>query len=148
MLLGSATGDRHWFYLSGRDYLSYYSSNRKCALLVKKEDDILSNMWLMGDPFLRAYYSIYDLEQNRIGLVGVAETTRLEGEKTVKEKAGEAVGDILDKLGIESEEDLMTYLIISASLCLLYICCCLYQCILKSRRAKKDRVEREALEKR
>ena len=28
----------------------------------------------MGDPFLRAYYSIYDLELKRIGLVGVADT--------------------------------------------------------------------------
>jgi len=32
----------------------------------------------MGDPFLRAYYSIYDLENKRIGLVGIAETTKLE----------------------------------------------------------------------
>jgi hypothetical protein len=27
----------------------------------------------MGDPFLRAYYSIYDLENKRIGLFGIAE---------------------------------------------------------------------------
>lgn len=32
----------------------------------------------MGDPFLRTYYSIYDLENNRIGLVGIAETERIE----------------------------------------------------------------------
>ena len=32
----------------------------------------------MGDPFLRTYYSIYDLENNKIGLVGIAETTKLE----------------------------------------------------------------------
>jgi hypothetical protein len=42
------------------------------------------NMWIMGDPFLRAYYSIYDLEKKRIGLVGVAETVRLEELKDVK----------------------------------------------------------------
>ena len=30
----------------------------------------------MGDPFLRAYYSVYDMEFNRIGLVGEAETMR------------------------------------------------------------------------
>ena len=30
----------------------------------------------MGDPFLRAYYSIYDMDNKRIGMVGVAETTR------------------------------------------------------------------------
>ena len=28
----------------------------------------------MGDPFLRAYYSIYDMDYNRIGLVGYAQT--------------------------------------------------------------------------
>jgi hypothetical protein len=33
-------------------------------------------MWLLGDPFLRAYYSIYDMDAKRLGLVGVAETTR------------------------------------------------------------------------
>jgi hypothetical protein len=49
-------------------------------------------MWLLGDPFLRAYYSIYDLENNKIGLVGVAETTRLRSELTVKDKASEAIG--------------------------------------------------------
>lgn len=30
----------------------------------------------MGDPFLRAYYSVYDMEYNRIGLVGEAETIK------------------------------------------------------------------------
>ena len=103
MLLGSAIGDRHWFYLSSRDYLQYYERKGKCALLVKKEESISSNMWLMGDPFLRAYYSIYDLDQKKVGLVGVAETTREQGKRSIKEKAGEAVGEILDKLGIESE---------------------------------------------
>ena len=35
------------------------------------------SVWLMGDPFLRTYYSIYDMEDNRIGLVGIAETERI-----------------------------------------------------------------------
>jgi hypothetical protein len=34
-------------------------------------------MWLMGDAFLRAYYSIYDMENSRIGLVGIAESIRV-----------------------------------------------------------------------
>jgi hypothetical protein len=37
----------------------------------------------MGDPFLRAYYSIYDLDENKIGLVGIAETVRLEEFKEI-----------------------------------------------------------------
>lgn len=34
--------------------------------------------WVMGDSFLRAYYSIYDMENKRVGLVGVADTTRID----------------------------------------------------------------------
>ena len=33
-------------------------------------------MWLLGDNFLRAYYSIYDMDNNRIGLVGDAEVVK------------------------------------------------------------------------
>ena len=32
----------------------------------------------MGDPFLRTYYSIYDLENKKSGLVGIGQTTKLE----------------------------------------------------------------------
>ena len=63
-------------------------------------------MWLLGDPFLRAYYSIYDLETSKVGLVGVAETTRTRSELTVKDKASQAIGDVLDILGIDDETDL------------------------------------------
>jgi hypothetical protein len=31
----------------------------------------------MGDPFLRAYYSIYDMENNKIGLVGIYEQMKI-----------------------------------------------------------------------
>jgi hypothetical protein len=33
------------------------------------------NFWLMGDPFLRAYYSIYDMDNARIGLVGLGSSS-------------------------------------------------------------------------
>ena len=32
-------------------------------------------MWLLGDTFLRKYYSIYNLDKRRVGLVGKANTT-------------------------------------------------------------------------
>ena len=35
----------------------------------------------MGDPFLRAYYTIYDLDNKRIGLVGVADTIKKKEEE-------------------------------------------------------------------
>ena len=65
---------KHWFFLVPRDYLVYHYNKRKCGLLVKQEPKGNDELWLMGDPFLRAYYSIYDLDNKRIGLVGVADT--------------------------------------------------------------------------
>jgi len=45
----------------------------KCSILVHElVGEAKYARWLMGDPFLRAYYSIYDMEYNRIGLVGEA----------------------------------------------------------------------------
>jgi hypothetical protein len=46
----------------------------ECAVLVNEEQD--AKAYILGDSFLRAYYSIYDMENSRIGLVGVAQTTR------------------------------------------------------------------------
>lgn len=62
--------------MRGKDYLFYQRYYRSCAVLVKPELNLQTNMWLMGDPFLRAYYSIYDMDNEKIGLVGVAKTTR------------------------------------------------------------------------
>ena len=69
---------QHWFHLRGRDYLMKHrrSGDYKCSVLVREEAGQRRSSWLMGDPFLRAYYSIYDMENNRLGLVGVAETLR------------------------------------------------------------------------
>ena len=32
-----------------------------------------SDYYILGDTFLRAYYSIYDMDQNRVGLVKLSE---------------------------------------------------------------------------
>ena len=61
--IGTST-KQHWFYLRGKDYLFYQYSKRRCAVLVDQEMDSDVDFWLMGDPFLRAYYSIYDMEKN------------------------------------------------------------------------------------
>jgi hypothetical protein len=44
--------------------------------MFKEELASTGSLWIMGDPFLRAYYSIYDMENLKIGLVGIAQTVR------------------------------------------------------------------------
>ena len=70
MLMGSEKS-QHWFYLQGRDYLMKHTraGEYKCSILVKEEAGESRLSWLMGDPFLRAYYSIYDMDDSWIGLV-------------------------------------------------------------------------------
>jgi len=57
------------FYLHGYDYLLYESYYNKC-MLTFYPDDSGADYWLLGDPFLRAYYSIYNMNTKEIGLVG------------------------------------------------------------------------------
>lgn len=60
-----------WFLLSPKDYLFYQPVYGMCAVLIANVGSLSDDMWVMGDPFLRAYYSIYDMENTRIGLVGL-----------------------------------------------------------------------------
>ena len=75
--IGSATV-QHWFQMESMDYIQYQKYSKTCAILIKAEESSEQKTWLMGDPFLRTYYSIYDLENSRIGLVGIGETTKLD----------------------------------------------------------------------
>ena len=63
----------------------------------------------MGDPFLRAYYSIYDLENKMLGLVGIADTI---------------LGD-----DDEHDEEVLIGIIIGSTVCVLivfFLCVCYY----------------------
>ena len=52
----------------------------ECRVMLRSEyiDSSLdyTNVWIMGEPFLKAYYSFYSLEEEHIGLIRVADATR------------------------------------------------------------------------
>ena len=56
-------------------------------------------MWVMGDPFLRAYYSIYDMQDKRIGLVGVAKTVRMEEITRTQVSGADTWDNFMKRLG-------------------------------------------------
>jgi len=54
--------DRFTFTLKSQDYLIWSSFYKACLFTFYPDYDSSSYYWLMGDPFLRAFYSIYDME--------------------------------------------------------------------------------------
>ena len=57
--------DGHVFTFSPRDY--FWQDGGYCQLLLTAMPE--GKFWIMGDVFLRKYYSIYDMEAGKIGLV-------------------------------------------------------------------------------
>lgn len=70
------------FNFKPRDYLVFESidaiSDPLCMITFQKETKSNYNFWLLGDSFLRAFYTIYDGEGKRIGLVGDTEVRIVE----------------------------------------------------------------------
>ena len=51
----------------------------KCRLLIRsefKDGPNYTNVWIMGEPFLKAYYSVYSLNEAHFGLIRIADATR------------------------------------------------------------------------
>lgn len=153
-------GSQHWFELRGRDYMFYDPSQRKCAVLVKPELNANMRMWLMGDPFLRAYYSIYDMDNKRIGLVSVADKTRSSYAPDQLGKGGSCNkvmggnGQVLGEKdnsrssgGDDSAQDDITKAVLAASggsCCLIFIlipCCLCNPCKKKEESSEKYKEE-------
>ena len=58
------------------DYLVYErvgQAEYSCMISFQKETRVNTSYWVLGDSFMRAFYTIYDGENKRIGLVGDTE---------------------------------------------------------------------------
>lgn len=44
---------------------------RACGITIMPESRNNMNFWLLGDSFLRSYFTVYNVEESRIGLLNV-----------------------------------------------------------------------------
>ena len=90
-------------------------------------------MWLMGDPFFRAYYTIFDLETYKIGFVGKAQSRNIDDDESLTFIL-KLVQD-LTGIPIASEDQLVVEIIfgcVSVLFCF-YVCCCCQYCFVRFR---------------
>ncbi|CAG9335619.1 unnamed protein product [Blepharisma stoltei] len=62
-IISFTLGSEYIFTLGPEDY--FLKTNKKCQLLFSQLP--ISNYWILGDVFLRRYYSIFDAEKSMIG---------------------------------------------------------------------------------
>ena len=123
ILMGDFT-DQHYFSLEGSDYLIYDDYWMMCLLTLQEETR--EDTWLMGDPFLRKYYTIHDMEDPpKIGLVGVASSTRKYFNQDIGEPENSFTMIIGDMLGL-SEDDSALLEILAGVIATIFICICVY----------------------
>ena len=120
----------------------------ECSILIKQEmGSIKKSTWLLGDPFLRAYYSIYDMQNDRIGLVGVAETMRTpladeedeaEGKYILPQpitdavkKVESGVENLVKAVGLDPKDEQHVKIVVIVMACIGVCCiCCCCNCII------------------
>lgn len=61
----------------------FYKGQKTCLLMLRENNDARKNGYILGQPFLAAYSTVLDMEQNRIGLgtkiSAMASGARIEG---------------------------------------------------------------------
>ena len=63
-------GGRYVFFFNSTDYLTWDSTKKKCILSFLEDSSGATKFWLLGDPFMRAYYIIHDMDNLKVGLAG------------------------------------------------------------------------------
>lgn len=102
----------HNFVIEQDQY--FYPIEGYCLFLVAPFD---VNIWILGDVFLRNYYAIYDMDNQRVGLVDIQEAYSSDEQGKSSVSAGMIIGVIfvvllvalasyfiLDKLRVRQEE--------------------------------------------
>lgn len=114
--------------------------------MIKPEQKLTNDFWLLGDPFLRAYYSIYDMELSRIGLVGLASSSL--NNYTVKVTETPTLDDtLLTKMGISSETQkwLIPTLISVCFFIIVLFIACIYQLCKKQKDFQVEQLNQDII---
>ena len=56
----------------GPEHYLMWDSRQKACLVTFQEEKRKVYFWLMGDPFLRAFFSLYDVANHRVGLLNMS----------------------------------------------------------------------------
>ena len=74
ILIGDKDNEAELLYES-KHYLIYHEAEEMCRLMIAPDYGYYSNVWIMGEPFLKAYYTGYNYEDGTISFVRVADKT-------------------------------------------------------------------------
>lgn len=111
---------RYTFFLKNSDYLKWDSSRKKCIFGFVEDKSSNPSFWLLGDPFLRTYVAVHDMENQKIGLAGRhLDSGPVPGDLNVDEDDG----DIFKKYIIWALISAGTAIAVPILICLIRKCC-------------------------